>query len=135
MSDTLRSIIEKWRAGAQSQSFPTPSHVFRSCAAELEALLAEYEKVDLVKRWPESGRGLTSEVQQKCADELETWLAVNLERIKVEARLEGRRASLDYVSGVIVGRRKFGADEVLKGCVEEEYERIAALEAQAKEKP
>ena len=125
MTDTLRSIVEGMKCDYSYESLRYDStgfweHDRTKCPkCRLEALLAEYEKVDLVKRWHESGRGLTSEVQQKCADELETWLAVNLERIKQEAKREFLRKL--YRHGV-VGAGTFGQWN-------------HALEAQAKEKP
>ena len=80
MSDTLRSIAEGME------------HTKPCAKCRLEALLAEYEKVDLVKRLrtfaAASDNADWSDGINRSADELETWLAVNLERIKLDAVIQ-----------------------------------------------
>ena len=109
MTDTLRSIVNEMVHSPSSEIVRGDGVVeSRTCLpscyrCRFEALLAKYEKVELVKQWrtlaaEHKGSPIKyvssrtegmCEVFEKCADELETWLAVNLERIKAEARLEG----------------------------------------------
>lgn len=115
MTDTLRSIADKWREAEKTMAEGGTIEVDRrwlhgyatgtvmsECAAELEALLAEYE-IDLVKTWrepnvnvrcDENGGSVSYDTSYdatrlQCAAELETWLAVNLERIKSEHYADG----------------------------------------------
>lgn len=80
----------------------------------LLAVLEEAEQVDLVRRVREVYG------DDECADELETWLAVNIPRIKAQARMEEAKWWW--------GMYTEGAPAVCD-------KRIAAFEAQAKEKP
>ena len=144
MTDTLRSIAE----GMEHEGphcygpnglddgpcwFHGKARQLQTChKCRLTALLSEYEKVDLVKRWRDKaddiGRvaGISADAGKlrTCAAELETWLAVNLERIKAEARMDEAKwwSSPD---------REHGPRTLYLN----EKERIATLEAQAKEKP
>src|SRR5690242_14935108 len=151
MTDTLRSIAEGMEHGKE-----TGAQILRERPAEygewlkkalkvgvscrkdcnkcrLEALLAEYEKVDLVRKWHELGDGLQCDhddtcCHSVCAAELETWLAVNLERIKARARLEGEISEHKRTCQMYwhVGRGKDLRCSEGYAC-----ERLAALEAQA----
>lgn len=51
MTDTLRSIAEGMEHEAKTQDLHPSWKTFREIHDRLEALLAGYEKVDLVKRW------------------------------------------------------------------------------------
>lgn len=147
MTDTLRSIAEGMEHRTVSgcsipqwgelvaRGLTHLDHDENCPKCRLEALRAEYEKVDLVKKWKGDADILEQvakfgasmaivEALRMCAAELETWLAVNLERIKAEARLEEAKwwSSPD---------REHGPRTLYLN----EKERFAALEAQAKGKP
>ena len=102
--------------------------------------ISEYEKVDLVKRWRDKaddiGRvaGISTDAGKlrTCADELETWLAANLERIKAEARLEGEISEHKRTCQMYWHVCRGNDARCSEGYT---CERLAALEAQAKEKP
>ena len=115
MGDTLRSIVEEMEHEAKTQNLHPSWKTFREIHDRLEALLAKYERVDLVKQWKQVANDMrvaatrerayaerfyraehlrnardfddTANLYDACADVLETWLAVNLERIKAQARL------------------------------------------------
>lgn len=99
METTLRAVVESMEHTEHDSS--------RCPKCRLTALLDEAEKVDLVQRVDNLLSGLKcfcyykgvppNRNRMKCirhqiADELAQWLAVNLERIKAEARLEGIEA-------------------------------------------
>lgn len=106
MNDTLNSIIdgmEKSLIAIRDLNTPreTAEKLVQCTRKRLLAVLAEAEQVDLVKTWNAEydrhvkhyidadsyERGIV-DGKKACADELATWLAVNMPRIKAEARLE-----------------------------------------------
>ena len=173
MGDTLRSIVNEMAHSPSSEIVRGDGVVesricLPSCyRCRLEALLAEYEKVDLVKKlrskkvtemsypreWSDKMTGeqretlealvdhIFEQAAKECADDLETWLVVNLERIKREA-CDGMLAlipSRDNKRLRTLHMRKNGTYhplEIIPATLADEIEqRIAALEAQAKKKP
>lgn len=130
-TEALREIVERWRKqeGAEGAEY----------AAEIEKLLASAD-VDLVKKWREQSKkqwndGDNGESRQSadCAAELETWLAVNLPRIKVEARLEfptragGLTLKHNDHKGVYESAEKYANNEFLRDAWESEEEKQKAI--------
>ena len=194
MTDTLRSIAEGMEHGKE-----TGAQILRERPAEygewlkkalkvgvscrkdcnkcrLEALLAKYERVDLVKQWKQVANDMrvaatrerayaerfyderaehlrnardfddTANLYDACTAQLETWLAVNLERIKAEARQDGEASAYKSAiallhsfsshadRGEVLGILR-GLQDMSEGKTRTLEEVRAALEAQAKEKP
>ncbi|HEV2521056.1 MAG TPA: hypothetical protein VGT24_01635 [Candidatus Acidoferrales bacterium] len=95
MTDTLKSIAEGMEHTPDMMEYHEPRPCLPTCdKCRLLALVAEYEKVDLVQRWRNESCGLPkyreNDMLLTCADELVIWLAANVERIKAEARREER---------------------------------------------
>lgn len=151
--DTLRSIVEGMRCDYSYDSLrygPAGwEHDPTKCPkCRLEALLAEYE--DLVKKWrepnvnvrcDENGGSVSYDTSYdatrlQCADELETWLAVNLERIKAQAERDGATKVLSWASRLYCQCEELAPLKCsIHNFIAELDDSPIALEAQAKEKP
>ena len=136
MDDTLRSLVEEMRHRC---GYVCSTSCFK---CRLEALLAEYE-VDLVKKWREEQNSMPNvhgEIIGRNAAELETWLAVNLERIKREA-CDGMLELIPSIDNerlrtlCMMKNGTYHPLEIIPATLADEIEQRIAAQAQAKEKP
>lgn len=151
MSDTLREIIEgmehtgpRWATGEQAGEHVNGCDKATCPKCRLESLLSEAE-CDLVKKWRialshEEDCGYDhgiDDARRECADELETWLAVNLPRIKAEAKGLAIKELYEQIGIRFTEREPYnGAWSEAMLIVREQYYkakgRIAELSAQSK---
>lgn len=138
--DTLKSIVDELGHLENLKHVDGDRIVAIRC--RLLALLAEAEKCDLVQKWKERLRATNSPPSgvEQCIEELVTWLAVNLPRLKAEARKQGQQdiiSSSQSIQAELAGARVEEAKwwHAQRGHHGQNWccERIAELTAQARE--
>lgn len=153
MTETLREIAKEWRNYGKEihADSPRTGDAFLECSERIEKLLSEAE-CDLVKLDRAKASEIREILERKKAErtitmdfairqeervlelegrayELETWLAVNLPRIKAEARLDEAKSAPHDENCL---RYSFTGDISNPPCDCWKATRIAELSAQSK---